>query len=148
MCRRTVPISILSISRFKNVDVDKYQKVAALSGPGSAAHLIVALPERLHAQLVPVVVLVDLVAALQRDLDVAALDGQVEAGALVLDEVEGHLREALLLQVRNDGLPAQLRSADHLEHQVVLALHGEEVGNMSALDRRHSICLESWRAEV
>ena len=37
--------------------------------------------------------------ALQCNLDVATLHGQVEACALILDEVQCHLWEALLLQI-------------------------------------------------
>ena len=55
-------------------------------------------------------------------LDVAALDGEVEAGALVLHKVQGDLREALLLQVGDDGLPGELRVANHRQHLVELAL--------------------------
>jgi hypothetical protein len=64
---------------------------------------------------------------LERDFDVAALDGQVEARPLVPHEVQRHLREALLLQVRDDGLARQPGAADHREHGVKLPLQQRQL---------------------
>jgi len=64
---------------------------------------------------------------LQGDLDVAALDGQVEACALVAHKVQRHLREALLLQVRDDGLPREPRAPDHGQHRVELPLQQRQL---------------------
>ena len=49
-------------------------------------------------------------------LNVRAFESEAKPGALVLDEVEGHLGVALLLQVRDDGLPNELGVAHHVEH--------------------------------
>lgn len=64
---------------------------------------------------------------LQRHLDVAAFDGKVEARAFVFDKVQGHLREALLLEVGNDGLAAQSAAANHRQHLVKFALHQRQL---------------------
>mmetsp|Transcript_31726 Transcript_31726/g.82115 ORF Transcript_31726/g.82115 Transcript_31726/m.82115 type:complete len:632 (+) Transcript_31726:248-2143(+) len=85
--------------------------------------LVVALAQRLHAQLVPCLLVIKRLRRLQGNLDVAALDGQIEAGALVFHKVQRNLREALLLQVGDDGLAGELRVADHGQHLVELALH-------------------------
>jgi len=52
---------------------------------------VVTLLERLLAETSPVVLAVDSLGHLERDVEIAALDSEVEAGRLVLDEVEGDL---------------------------------------------------------
>mmetsp|Transcript_30277 Transcript_30277/g.77203 ORF Transcript_30277/g.77203 Transcript_30277/m.77203 type:complete len:1034 (-) Transcript_30277:1092-4193(-) len=89
--------------------------------------LVVALAQRLHAQLVPRVLVVQLLRALQRHLNVAALHRQVEARALVLHKVQRHLGEALLLQVADDGGAAQAAALDHGDDLVVLALQQRQL---------------------
>ena len=89
--------------------------------------LVVALAEGLDAQLVPGLLVVQGLGGLERHLDVAALDREVEARALVLDEVQRHLGEALLLQVGDDRLPRELRVADHGQDLVELALDEREL---------------------
>mmetsp|Transcript_51841 Transcript_51841/g.105519 ORF Transcript_51841/g.105519 Transcript_51841/m.105519 type:complete len:671 (+) Transcript_51841:722-2734(+) len=84
--------------------------------------LVVPLPQRLDAELVPAVLVLERGRRGERDLDVAALDGEVEARFLVLDKLESHLGEALLLEVPDNGLPAQLRLLDDAQHLVVLAV--------------------------
>ena len=59
-------------------------------------------------------------------LDVATLQGQAEAGLLVLDEVERHLGVALLLQVGDDGLAHQLGVAHHVEHLARVGERGQD----------------------
>lgn len=49
-------------------------------------------------------------------VNVAALQGEAEAGLLVLDKVKRHLGVALLLKIRNDGLSDELRVAHHVQH--------------------------------
>ena len=70
-----------------------------------------ALLERLRPEPLPVLARVERVRGLQRDVDVAAVDGEVEARLLVGDEVERDLRVALLLQVGDDRVAAQLATA-------------------------------------
>lgn len=53
---------------------------------------------------------------LQRDLDISALEREVEADALVAHEVQCDFGEALLLQVRDDGLSAKRSTPDHGQH--------------------------------
>ena len=50
------------------------------------------------------------------DLDVAAFQSEIEASALVLDEVESNLRVSLALQVSNNRLPDELGVAHHVEN--------------------------------
>jgi len=52
---------------------------------------------------------------LQCDLDVAARERQREPGALVRDKVQRHLRVALLLQVGDEGGPAEPPAADEAQ---------------------------------
>ena len=82
--------------------------------------LVVALLQGLGAELLPVLLRVEGVRRLQRDVDVAALDGEVEARLLVGDEVEGDLREALLLEVGDDRVAAELRLLHDADHAVEL----------------------------
>lgn len=64
----------------------KSRKAAALT------HLVVPLLQRLLAQPRPRVLPVERLGHLERDVEVAALDREVEPGRLVLDEVEGDLQ--------------------------------------------------------
>ena len=59
---------------------------------------------------------------LQSHFNVATLQSQVEAGALILNKMQGHLRETLGLQIRNDGLATQSAALDHLQHMLKLVL--------------------------
>lgn len=80
---------------------------------------------------------------LERNIEVAALEGEVEARVLVLDEMKRnlqphtrqdglpfahrrgstHLREALLLQVRDDALADEVARLDDLQDLVVVVAH-------------------------
>ena len=73
----------------------------------------------------------------QGDLDVAALDGEHEARALVLHEMQRDLGEALGLQVGDNGLPAQLTAPDHGQHLVELALQQRQLEHVL---RRVHLC--------
>mmetsp|Transcript_6440 Transcript_6440/g.26210 ORF Transcript_6440/g.26210 Transcript_6440/m.26210 type:complete len:322 (-) Transcript_6440:35-1000(-) len=89
--------------------------------------LVVTLPQRLDAELVPGVLIVELLRGGQRHLDVSALDREVEPGPLILDKVQRNLGETLVLEVRDDALAAQRARLDHGEHLVVLALDEREL---------------------
>mmetsp|Transcript_5041 Transcript_5041/g.12587 ORF Transcript_5041/g.12587 Transcript_5041/m.12587 type:complete len:272 (+) Transcript_5041:190-1005(+) len=88
---------------------------------GELEHLVVALPQRLGAQPAPALCLVQHLGAGQRRLDVAAVEREVEAGALVTHQMEGHLRKALALQVGDDALADQIGVLHHAQHHVELA---------------------------
>ena len=88
---------------------------------------MVTLPERLDAELVPSVLVVELLRGGQRHLDVTALDGEVEAGPLILYEMKRNLGETLVLEVRDDALAAQRAGLDHREHLIVLFLDEREL---------------------
>lgn len=64
---------------------------------------------------------------LKSNFYIAALNGQVEAGALVLHKVQGHFGEALGLQVGDDGLPTQGAPLDHLQHLLKLVLQQRQL---------------------
>ena len=64
---------------------------------------------------------------MQSNLNVATLNGQVEAGALILDKVQGNFGEALGLQVGDDGLAAQGTALDHLQHLLKLVLQQRQL---------------------
>ena len=49
-----------------------------------------------------------------------------------LDEMQRNLREALLLQVRDDALPAERAALDHGEHLVELALDERQLEHVLA----------------
>lgn len=89
---------------------------------GHLDDLMVSLLERLRTQLVPIVLCVEGVGSLQGDVNVAALDRQVEAGLLVGDEVKRHLRKAFFLQIGDDGVAAQLGLLDDTHDAFKLAL--------------------------
>lgn len=54
---------------------------------------MVTLLERLLTETSPVVLAIDSLGHFERDVEVPALDSEVEASRLVLDEVEGDLYE-------------------------------------------------------
>mmetsp|Transcript_11421 Transcript_11421/g.47886 ORF Transcript_11421/g.47886 Transcript_11421/m.47886 type:complete len:872 (-) Transcript_11421:1298-3913(-) len=95
-------------------------------------NLVVALAKRLDAELVPSLLLVELLRGRERNLDVAALKREGETRALVLDEMQRHLREALLLQVRDDALPAERAALDHGQNLIVLALDERQLEHVLA----------------
>ena len=64
---------------------------------------------------------------LEGDLNVAALDGQVEAHPLILHKVQGDLWEALELEVGDDGLAAEGAVADHRQHLIKLVLQQRQL---------------------
>jgi len=84
--------------------------------------LVVALHQRHLGQLLPAEFVVEGARRLQRYLDVAALERKAEPRLLVLDEVERHLRVALLLQVRDYALADEDSVSDHVQHLVVFPL--------------------------
>ena len=49
-----------------------------------------------------------------------------------LDEMQRHLREALLLQVRDDALPAERAALDHGQNLIVLALDERQLEHVLA----------------
>mmetsp|Transcript_108979 Transcript_108979/g.339625 ORF Transcript_108979/g.339625 Transcript_108979/m.339625 type:complete len:848 (-) Transcript_108979:882-3425(-) len=83
---------------------------------------LVALAQRLQAQAVPASVVVQLVGGGHGLLDVAVLQSQVEAGLLVLHKLQGHLREALLLEVADDRVAAEPAVGDPHLHVIELPL--------------------------
>mmetsp|Transcript_33211 Transcript_33211/g.93099 ORF Transcript_33211/g.93099 Transcript_33211/m.93099 type:complete len:393 (+) Transcript_33211:382-1560(+) len=100
-------------------------------------HLEVALPQGRPPQLRPYGRVVDLEGRLRGDVDVAALQGQLEAGALVLDEVECDFGEALLLEVRDDGLTDQVGPLDNVDEGAVAALHEGQLEHALSDVHRH-----------
>mmetsp|Transcript_9293 Transcript_9293/g.17326 ORF Transcript_9293/g.17326 Transcript_9293/m.17326 type:complete len:228 (-) Transcript_9293:1684-2367(-) len=70
----------------------------------------------------PSVLVIQLLGRLQGNLNIAALNGKVELDLLIVHEMESNLREALLLQIRNDSLAAQLRVTNHVNDLIVLLL--------------------------
>mmetsp|Transcript_29522 Transcript_29522/g.56731 ORF Transcript_29522/g.56731 Transcript_29522/m.56731 type:complete len:303 (-) Transcript_29522:1577-2485(-) len=119
------------LSQLVEVSSDQIQKAETLKVlrllVRELHNLVVALAQRLHPQAVPSLLLVNLLRRGQRDVDVATLHSQVEASALVAHKVQRHLREALLLQECDDGLPAQRRASDERKHLVVLAVQKRQL---------------------
>ena len=76
---------------------------------------MVALHESRLGQLLPAELVVEGARRLERDVDVAALECQAEAGLLVFDEVERHFGVAFLLQIRDDALADEHRVAYHVQ---------------------------------
>eukprot|EP00962_Isochrysis_galbana_P057468 scaffold29832_cov112-Isochrysis_galbana.AAC.7 len=114
---------LLELVRVAGDEVEKGELLHVLGAlVGHLDHLVVAVLERLGAKPVPVLLVVQRLRRLQRNLDVAALDRQVEARLLVRHEVERNLRVALLLQVGDDGVARQLRLLDDPDHALKLLL--------------------------
>ena len=57
---------------------------------------------------------------LDRDRQVAALNGQIESGLRILYEVQRDLRVSLLLQIPNDTLADKIGVANDLQHLIVV----------------------------
>lgn len=74
---------------------------------GWGVYLVVSLPQRLDAELVPAGVIVELVAGVHGDLDVAARQGQVEARLVVVHKVKRHLGPAQVTGVARSGRSQQ-----------------------------------------
>lgn len=108
---------------------------------GAILYLVVTLAKRLGAELAPDVArLALLTLLLERErafhggLDVSASEGEAEAGLGVADEVQRNLREALGLEVGDDGAAAKAGVLDHVHDLSVLKWFGE--GGSSLETRR------------
>mmetsp|Transcript_4767 Transcript_4767/g.19100 ORF Transcript_4767/g.19100 Transcript_4767/m.19100 type:complete len:720 (-) Transcript_4767:150-2309(-) len=82
---------------------------------------MISLSQRLLAELMPALVVPELMRDVHRHLDVPALQGETEAQLVILDKVQRHFWKALLLQVRDDGLAAEVCAPHHL-HDVSVPL--------------------------
>jgi hypothetical protein len=90
-------------------------------------HLVVALLECLLRQTVPALFAIERLGHLKSDVHVPAFNRQVETHVLVLDEVKSDFRETLLLQVRDNALPKQVRRLDDVQHLIVVVPHESEL---------------------
>lgn len=90
-------------------------------------------------KLVPDILPVDSLGHLQRDLQVPALDGEVESCLLVLDEMKSDLGVTLLLQVPDDALSDQVGCPNDLQDfVVVLSDEGQLEAVLCRVDRDSS----------
>mmetsp|Transcript_11593 Transcript_11593/g.24461 ORF Transcript_11593/g.24461 Transcript_11593/m.24461 type:complete len:364 (-) Transcript_11593:1285-2376(-) len=92
--------------------------------------LLVALAQGLKPQAVPAGVIVKLLRCGHGLLDVAILQGQIEASLLILHKLQGYLREALLLKVADHGVaaePAILYPHLHISELAMVQRQLEEV---------------------
>ena len=102
------------------------------------AHLVVTLLESLLRKTLPALRPVNRLRSIQRHVQITALDSQIEASIFVLHEMQSnlynvsenrdvklsisvaHLREALLLQVRDNALAEEVRRPDDVQHLLVV----------------------------
>ena len=64
---------------------------------------------------------------LESDIEVPTLDGKIKACCLVLYKVQCNFREALFLQIRNDGLTHKAGRADDAKHLIIATLQEGEL---------------------
>lgn len=88
----------------------------------SRTNLVVTLLESLVSQPLPDILLVEILGHLERHLELATLDSEVEPRHLVLDKVESDLGETFLLEIGNDALTNEVRVSDDAENLVVVTL--------------------------
>lgn len=99
-------------------------------------HLMIALLQRLLPDSHPAFRTIDRLRRLDRNLQVATLDRQVEPRRLLLDKMQGDLRVAFLLQIGDDALADQVgRSDDVQDFFVVLTDESELEAVFSRVDR-------------
>ncbi len=109
-------------------EVQEAELVEALGSlVGTFDDLVVALLESGRGETIPDLVDVQRLGGLQSNVEVAALDGKVEASALVLDEMQGNFGVALLLQESDDGLTDEVAVLDDGQDVVVLALYQRQL---------------------
>mmetsp|Transcript_6035 Transcript_6035/g.20784 ORF Transcript_6035/g.20784 Transcript_6035/m.20784 type:complete len:298 (+) Transcript_6035:3498-4391(+) len=85
-------------------------------------YLKVSLPQGLHSEVVPCLLVIKLLSGLKSNLKVSTLNSELKFELLVLNKVKSNLWKALLLQVSDDGLSTKLGASDHLDDLVVLFL--------------------------
>lgn len=110
-------------------------------------YLVIALTESSSAQFVPALFVIDHLSRFKSYSNVTTLKGKVETCAFVLNEVECDLRESLLLEVGDDGLPNQVGLTHHLEHVMVSLLNQcvlEQI--LGGVDGNHAILAFSVEA--
>lgn len=105
---------------------------------------MVALLESLSSQSVPAVLFPDSLRGLERDIQISALYRKVKPSVLVLDEMQGNLGIALLLQVCNDALSHEIAGPDNVQHFVVVVADERELE--AVLGRIDRDCLRLRRA--
>ena len=81
---------------------------------------MVTLLEGLSAKTVPNLITVDRASHLESDRHVAALNGKIETGLGVLDEMESNLRVTLLLEIPDNALTDKVTGANDLQYLVVV----------------------------
>lgn len=81
---------------------------------------MVALFQRRSTQPVPHILSIHRPSHLRSNLQVAALDRQVESGLRILNKVQGNLGVPLLLQIANDALTDKVATSNDLKNLVVV----------------------------
>mmetsp|Transcript_71193 Transcript_71193/g.113169 ORF Transcript_71193/g.113169 Transcript_71193/m.113169 type:complete len:255 (+) Transcript_71193:426-1190(+) len=94
---------------------------------------VVSLHQRRFSEPVPHFLSVDLLAALERIVDISALDGELKPRRRILHESQCHLWISLLLQIRQNRLSAQLIRLDD-------AFHLTEFASMQRA-LKHKLCV-------
>lgn len=122
-------------------------------------HLVVALLERLLSKSVPGFRSTDRLGSLKCNLEVAALDGEVEASRLVLNEVEGDFWVALLLEVGDDALADEVGRSDDVKHLIVVLpdqgelepvlgrIDGNRLGLCRSVETMDNLALDSCKID-
>lgn len=80
------------------------------------------MSKRLGGQSRPKLGFIELLRHLHRDIKVTTLDGKLEASLRILNELQGNLRVALLLQIRDNALTNKTRILDDLQRFLVITL--------------------------
>mmetsp|Transcript_29586 Transcript_29586/g.87814 ORF Transcript_29586/g.87814 Transcript_29586/m.87814 type:complete len:405 (+) Transcript_29586:694-1908(+) len=113
------------LPELRDVAGDEVQEGQGVEVLGLLVHhlhdLLVALTQGLEAEARPAVDFIELLRRRHGLLDVPVLQGQVEAGLLVLHKVQRDLREALLLEVADHRVPAEAPIRDPGLHVVEVA---------------------------
>lgn len=90
-------------------------------------NLVASLLQSLSSESSPNVLLLDSSSHLQRNVQVSALDGEIEPRARVLNEVKSDLGVTLLLEVGDDALSDEVGVSNDLQDLVVVLLRESEL---------------------
>jgi len=90
-------------------------------------NLVASLLQSLSRESLPNVLLLNRSSHLQRDVQVPALDSEIEPRARILNEVKSDLGVTLLLEVGDDALSDEVGVSDDLEDLVVVLLRESEL---------------------
>lgn len=114
---------------------------------GHLDRLVVTMSKSLNSESIPEVGTVQFTRHLDRDLQIATLDSQIETGLRILYELQRNLWVTLLLKIGDDTLTDQARGFDNLQHFVVVPLDQRKLepifGRVNLKDARLSIAIKA-----